>query len=130
MRVLLIEPDRVLAETYFQTLRRAKHQVTVCSSAQAAILAADKAKPDVVILELQLVGHSGIEFLYEFRSYPDWQGVPVVINTHVPPSEFAGSRDLLMSELNIAQYLYKPQTSLQKLLRTVSESAPALASQS
>ena len=32
-------------------------------------------KPAIVMLELQLVEHSGIEFLYEFRSYPEWQRV-------------------------------------------------------
>lgn len=121
--IILIEPDRVLAETYYRALKQAKHQVVVCSSAQAAILAADKAKPDLVILELQLVNHSGIEFLYEFRSYPDWQRIPVVVHTLVPPSEFAGARDLLMDELGVVAYLYKPQTSLQKLLHDVADRA-------
>lgn len=75
-------------------------------------------------MELQLVGHSGIEFLYEFRSYPDWQNVPLIIHTHVPPSEFAGARDLLMKELGAHTYLYKPHTSLKKLLGTIREALP------
>lgn len=124
-QILLIEPDRVLAGVYYQVLQRAGYKVTACSSAQAAIIAADKAKPDLVILELQLVDHSGIEFLYEFRSYPDWQTVPTIVQTNVPPVEFAGSRELLMSELGTTTYLYKPQTTLQKLLRGVSELIPA-----
>lgn len=120
-RLLLIEPDRMLADVYYRVLSRNDHKVSVCSSAQAAILAADTVKPDVVILELQLVGHSGIEFLYEFRSYPDWQTIPVVIHTQVPPSEFAGARNVLMGELGVTTYLYKPQTNLQQLVRSVSQ---------
>jgi len=123
--VLLIEPDRVLADIYYQALHKTGHKVVVCPSAQAGILAADKHMPDAVILELQLVGHSGLEFLYEFRSYADWQNVPVILQTHIPPSEFAGARDLLMDELGVSTYLYKPQTNLDTLLRNVGTYVPA-----
>ena len=124
--ILLIEPDRVLAETYYLTLHRAGHKVVVCPSAQSAIMAADKTKPDLVVLELQLVAHSGVEFLYEFRSYADWQNIPVIVHTVVPPVEFAGSRDVLMHELGVSEYLYKPQTNLQKLVRCVGDLVPVI----
>lgn len=122
-QILLIEPDRILAETYYRALTGAGHNVAVCSSAQAAIMAADDTRPDIVILEFQLVSHSGMEFLYEFRSYADWQTIPVVIQTNVPPSEFAGARDLLMNELGVSAYLYKPQATLRKLCTLVDECA-------
>lgn len=123
-RILLIEPDRVLAETYALCLNTAGHKVVACAGAQAAILAADQAPPDLVILELQLVEHSGVEFLYEFRSYKEWQAIPIVVQTSVSQSEFKQSSQLLKSELKIAGYLYKPQTSLRQLLSTVHEHLP------
>jgi CheY-like chemotaxis protein len=126
MNIILLEPDKVLADTYRQALMGQGHKVTMCASAQAAIFAADEHKPDVVIVELQLVGHSGIEFLYEFRSYDDWQKVPALILTNVPAGEFSGSWDLLKNELNVSAYHYKPLTSLQALFRSV-ESAAATA---
>jgi two-component system phosphate regulon response regulator PhoB len=70
--ILLIEPDRLLAEIYQRALSSEGHNVVVCAGAQSAILSADQSTPDLVILELQLVEHSGIEFLYEFRSYSEW----------------------------------------------------------
>lgn len=120
-KILLIEPDRLLADTYFKVLAKAGHQVGVSAGAQAAITAADRVKPDLVILELQLTGHSGIEFLYEFRSYPEWQGIPVIIHTLVPLSEFAASQELMKRELGVNTYLYKPRTSLRQLVSTVEE---------
>jgi DNA-binding response OmpR family regulator len=84
-------------------------------------LCADDVRPDVAIVELQLVAHSGIEFLYEFRSYVDWQNIPVVALTTVPPGEFAGSSRLLTDELGVKVYHYKPVTSLAKLLASVHE---------
>ncbi len=117
--ILLVEPDRLLAETYAQALTTAGHKVVPCASAQAAILAADQIKPDVVVLELQLIEHSGIEFLYEFRSYVDWQSVPVIVQTHVPASEFEANWQALKHQLAIEVYLYKPQTSLKQLISSV-----------
>jgi len=125
--VLIIEPDRILAGTYRQALQTAGHEVIMCASAQSAIFAADAVKPDVVILELQLIEHSGIEFLYEFRSYTEWQDVPVVLLTNVPPTEFTQSGDILRQELGVREYHYKPLTSLRSLLASVNQYVPATA---
>lgn len=121
MQVLLLEPDRILAGTYKQALEAGGHEVTPVSGAQAALIAADDIKPDVVIIELQLIEHSGIEFLYEFRSYADWQRVPVIVQTQVPPAEFNDNWRLLREQLGVTTYLYKPHTTLKQLLRSVNE---------
>jgi DNA-binding response OmpR family regulator len=126
-KILLIEPDRLLAETYFLALNDAGHQVMACAGAQSAVMVADRQQPDLVILELQLVEHSGIEFLYEFRSYAEWQDIPAIIHSLVPPSEFETSRRLLEKELGVKAYLHKPHTSLRHLLSTVSEHIPVKA---
>jgi DNA-binding response OmpR family regulator len=123
MHILLIEPDHVLADTYRQALQDNGHQITTVPTAQAAISAADAQKPDLVILELQLVEHSGIEFLYEFRSYPDWQGIPVIVHSLVPPGEFSASQAILHDELGVTAYLYKPHASLRQLLRQIDQQA-------
>lgn len=119
MKILLVEPDRILADTYRQALTGDGHKVVMCAGAQAAIFAADELQPDLVILELQLTGHSGIEFLYEFRSYDDWTAVPVIAHTNVPAGEFGGSWELLRDQLGVSGYHYKPLTSLRTLLRSV-----------
>lgn len=120
-KVLLIEPDRVLADTYRRALQTAGHHVYICASAQAGVLAADQVNPDLVVLELQLVAHNGAEFLYEFRSYPDWQQVPVIVHTHVPPAHFGGSLPAIRQQLGICEYLYKPTTTLRQLLGAVQD---------
>lgn len=117
--VLLIEPDALLAGTFVAALKKGGHKVQVAVGAQAAIDAADKVMPDIVLLELQLVAHSGIEFLCEFRSYPEWQSVPVVILSNVPPTEFQQSATVLKQQLGVQEYHYKPHTSLKKLLNIV-----------
>jgi DNA-binding response OmpR family regulator len=123
-QILLIEPDRLLAELVATACERAGHTPTICANAQTAISAADAISPDLVILELQLIEHSGIEFLYEFRSYHDWQTVPAVVYSRVPVEEFTGSMQMLQKELGVKSYLYKPTTSLELLLDSINDLVP------
>lgn len=116
MKVLLIEPSNLLGDVYKKALEQAGHEVVWSKSAQEAILNADSTSPDVVVLELQLPGHSGVEFLYEFRSYTEWQDIPVVLHTLVPQQN-----EKALSQLNIVKYLYKPATTLRQLIRAVDE---------
>ena len=118
-KILLIEPNRVLGRTYHEALKHAGHIVQTCGTAQSAIMAADEVNPEVVILELQLVSHSGAEFLYEFRSYPDWQNVPVIVHTQVPPQQFDDNFEAIRKQLGVVEYLYKPLTDLSALLAAV-----------
>ncbi len=118
MRILLIEPDIGLAKIYIQALQRARHVVDWTQGADNAIHRADQQKPDIVILELQLAGHSGVAFLQEFRSYADWAEVPVVLHTMVPPVQLRAFQKSLQ-EMGVCAQLYKPQTSLEQLVKTV-----------
>ena len=119
--VLLIEPDAVLGRTYRLALEHIGHTVKVARSAQQALNAADDLRPKIVVLELQLASHNGIEFLHEFRSYTEWQNVPVVINTNITPGMLEASAVVLRRDMGVREILYKPRTSLQRLISTVNE---------
>lgn len=123
--ILMLEPDAVLAGTYRQAFQLEGHTVRRAVSAQDAVFQVDERQPDVILVELQLVAHSGIEFLYELRSYPEWQYIPVLIHSCIPPLEFESSRALLKDLLMVSKYLYKPQTTLQTLLREVRSATAA-----
>lgn len=113
MDILIIEPDKSLAKQYVAALSRCGN-VRHAVSAQDAILAVDEILPNVIVLELLLAGHNGIEFLYELRSYADAQNVPVILNTFVNHAQFTSDESLL-HELGIKEYLYKPTASLKQL---------------
>ncbi len=121
--VLLIEPNTLLAKTYTQALHHAGHSVAHVTGAQSAIDAADKQTPELVIVELQLPQHSGVEFLHEFRSYAEWLGVPVVVNTSLSPARMMLAKGTLKRDLGVVAILYKPRTTLQDMVRLVREHA-------
>jgi len=125
MHVLLIEPDKLQADAYAEALQRDGHTVARAVSAQVAVQQADEKMPDVVVLELQLPGHNGVEFLYEFRSYHEWLHIPVVVHTFVPLRELAQAATLA-KELGVVRTLYKPATNLAALCAAVRVVAPVV----
>lgn len=122
-KVLLIEPDRILGRTTAIGLESKNHKVTWCSSAQAALDTLEKRMPDVIVLEIQLGSHNGIEFLHELQSYPEWQQIPVIIytiNVNVLDDRFGEA----FVQLGVQAVLYKPRTSTAQFLRSIAQIAP------
>lgn len=117
-KILLVEPDPLIARNIIKYLGRAGHKVSFQPDPQSAVNIADKNRPDLVITDLWLSVHNGVEFLYEFRSYPDWLTVPIIIYSNVAPEEL-GLPLAALEELKISAYHYKPETSLQTLAGSV-----------
>lgn len=117
-KIVLIEPDSVLANQYFDALSNERYEVVIKHSADNALDVLDDSVK-LLILELQLGPHNGLEFLYEIRSYEDLADIPVVVLSAVSPNYVVstGSYELL----GVTEYLYKPQTSLTVLRRTVEQ---------
>lgn len=117
-RVLLLEADWVLAGNLRELLETKGYKVNWHVDPQSAISGADKSKPDIVVLDLILAGRSGIEFLYEFRSYPDWQELPVIVYSSVSKKELGDSLSNL-DQLGIASYLHKSYSSMSNLAEAI-----------
>lgn len=121
---MLIEPDRKLAHSYRDFLRSRGYRVTHVLHAQDAIFAADRDRPDVVVLEVQLAGHNGIEFLHEFRSYHEWRNIPVVILSLVPSTSL-GFKEEMLRDFGVIECAYKPATTLLRLARLIDKALVA-----
>lgn len=116
-----METDHILAKNLSKYLSKLGHEVAWCVEPQEAIDSADKHQPDVIILDLMLANHrSGVEFLYELRSYPEWQNLPVVIFSHVAAENLKGCLESLQ-QLNVAAFRYKPTTSLTDLAASIDQ---------
>jgi len=114
--VLLIEPDDIIAAMYSDALTQQGYHVVCAKSAQQAIAEADKQLPDVVVLELQMARHNGVEFIYEFKSYTEWQHIPVVILTVLSPAELAKYHDVTR-QLQVVRVLRKSETTAAQLAK-------------
>lgn len=118
MNLLLVEPDTTTARLIKRAFEKQGHTVRRAVSAQTAVDMMIEALPDAVVLEVQLGVHNGIEFLYEIRSYVDWQQVPVVVyslNQAVRHTRFRAP----FRRLGVKDVLYKPTASIDSLRRIV-----------
>jgi len=116
MDILLIEPDKLLGDIYKKGLKRQGLKVELCNSAQTAVNLLDKHLPQLIIMEIQLAEHNGIEFLYELRSHEDWKLIPVIINSLIPADDIGLTADS-QKELGVKVIAYKPQTKLEDLIK-------------
>lgn len=121
MRVLLIEPDHILAKEILKSFNNEGIEVVCCDDAQQAISIVDEQIPDVIVLELQLAGHSGVEFLHELRSYQDWTKIPIFVFSCIPEYSFNTS-DKTWKKLGVIRYFYKPKTSIKQLIGAIKSS--------
>lgn len=122
-RILLIEPDRIMAVNFKKVLKRAGHTVDWHVDAQTAIDSTDQVLPNIIVLDLFIAGHSGVEFLYEFRSYPEWQDVPIIIYSSVSAQDIQ-LEGLGFSQLGITAYRYKSVTAISELARSIDQVLP------
>jgi CheY-like chemotaxis protein len=117
-QILLIEPDKVLAASICSYLKKDGYSVDWQVDPQISLDRVDKKIPKAIVLDVELAGRSGIEFLYELRSYPEWQSIPVIFFSSLPIEEvkgILGSYD----HLSPNDFLYKPVSNLRQLKHSI-----------
>ncbi len=117
LNVLLVESDRLIADMYATELAKCC-RVSLVSNAQEAVDVLDSQPIDVLITDVLLGSHDGVEIIHEVRSYDDWLELPIIVLSSLPDMDFplGGSR---MSRYGIFEMLYKPTTKPEQLLETV-----------
>lgn len=113
--VLIIEPSKELAQVISHAFARKEITTKIANTSQGAIKAADSSRPKIVIIELLIPKHNGLEFIHEFRSYSDWIDIPIIIYSQVSADE-VGMSEKIKKDMGILDHFYKPTTTLTKLV--------------
>ncbi len=103
-------------------MANAGHEVSCKRNGQEALDALDELRPDVIVLELQLGTHNGVEYIYEIKSQSDWQNIPIIVhslNSRILDDEYQKA----FNQLGIKHLLYKPTTSIAGLLKAIEYAA-------
>jgi len=108
--ILLIEDDPWLGELYSDILQNESNAtVLVCNSAEKALLAINADTVDLIMLDMVLGEHNGIEFLHEIASYSDSNVIPVIVLSSIYQHDFKMTRKRWL-HYGVCNYLYKPDT--------------------
>ena len=113
MRIFVIDDDRMWEDYYRRVLRG--YDLDFFHDGVAAMAEMDNVRPDLVVLDLLLVGPTGFAILNEMRSYPELASVPVVIVSSVE------LRDELADDYGVAAVLDKSKMTPRELRARVEE---------
>jgi len=118
-RVLVVEDDDTVREVVMAHLRRGGHRVIDARSGEDALdVVADRAAPDVAVVDLGLPEMDGFTLVDELRFLPDCEDLPVVfLSGHVEEQYVSAGRRLG------AVYLTKPFVAA-ALLDAIDRSLP------
>lgn len=79
--IYIIEDDPWQAEQFSRVLTEAGYTTKLFTNGIDAITAIDKAKPEVIVLDMLLAGTTGVTLLHELQSYTDTGVIPVILCT-------------------------------------------------
>ncbi|NVM21989.1 MAG: response regulator [Desulfobacterales bacterium] len=76
-RILVVDDDESIRQYYMEELSDDGHQVSAVASGYQLLRIIDFFKPDVVVLDIKLVGYDGLELLKEIRN--EYYNLPVIL---------------------------------------------------
>lgn len=100
-KILIVEDDADLVETYADLLEAKDYVTTSASSTADAIQLAVSTEPSAVILDLSLPGSSGIRVLDFIRGYKPLENTRIIVVTghsEMTNSELVEKADLVLSK--------------------------------
>ena len=116
-KVLIIEDDKFLLKLYSEKLRRDGFEVFESLTGEEGLNKVFIEKPDLVILDLLLLGKNGFEVLSEIQLNPKTKKIPIIILTNL--GQEADIKKGL--ELGASAYIVKTEFSINQLPGVVKE---------
>ncbi len=109
-RLLVVDDDRAVRHSLEINLRKSGHDVTLASSAEEALAALDARPMDLVITDVAMPGHTGMELLARVKD--QWPEVRVVVMTG-----YGSVKDAVQAmKIGADDYIIKPVSKDELLL--------------
>ena len=128
--ILLVDDDQDLLTTLSAGLRQRGYDVAVALDAVAAMSAAVRLKPHVVVLDVGLPGGEGSVVMKRMHALPQLAGVPVIIISGRDPQRYrdealaAGASAYLGKPLAMDDLVTAIRTSLGEEVGTEARASP------
>jgi DNA-binding response OmpR family regulator len=116
LTLLYIEDDPDIQKCLGEFLERYTSNLHLAQSAEEGMLLYEEIDPDIILLDINLPGKSGIDFARELRK--DDHDTRIIISTAYTDKAFL----LTAVELELTRYLVKPVTSME-LMEALSKAA-------
>lgn len=81
MKLLIADDDRVFCQLLTTTMLSHRWSVEIASDAMQTIMFAKRGHPDVIVLDIQMPGGTGIEALKKLKANARTRDIPVIVIT-------------------------------------------------
>ena len=116
-RILLAEDDPFILEIYSNYLKREGYAVDIAKDGQMALEKIKSAKPDILLLDIDMPKISGWELLKIIRSDASMKDLKVIIISNLSQDDHPD----LPSHFGVIKYFVKIQTTVQEIANAVKE---------
>lgn len=119
-RILIADDDELIAELASEVLIDVGHACGWVTNAEEAWEVAHKRRPDILLLDQDMPGMSGVTLLRKLRGSPQFYDLPVVMFTAMAGAEdeaqaiYAGAQDYIRKPFDPAQLVTRVARVLAK----------------
>jgi len=104
VKILLIEDERDIADLVKINLEAADYKVVAAYDGLEGFLAAEREKPDIIVLDIMLPGMNGLDVCRKLKNHPDLMTIPIIMI-----SAKSEELDIVLGlELGADDYVTKP----------------------
>ncbi len=114
-KILLVEDDPLLIDIYTTKLKEAEFEVQVAEDGEKALREIEKAKPDLLILDIVLPRLNGWEVLARVRKNPQWNDLKVIILSNLGQKEEIEKGSALGANLYLIKAHYTPSQVVEEI---------------
>jgi CheY-like chemotaxis protein len=116
-KVLLVEDDPFIRDLTSIKLTEQSYAVSVASDGESVLESVHKDVPDVILLDLDLPGMTGLEVLRRLKGDPDLKDIPVNIFSNNDDEQTKKEA----TQLGTAGFFVKVSTAFEDLLAHIKE---------
>jgi len=120
-KVLIIDDDREFGEELKELLELEGYNTTAFFDGTSALGMISRIKPDVILLDLKLIGESGFQIAYELKSFPKTADIPIIAMTgfftekeHAELMDMCGIQTCLIKPFDSQEVTEKIEAVLKK----------------
>jgi DNA-binding response OmpR family regulator len=116
-KILVAEDDKLISGSLCDGLRSAGFEPFPAYDGEEAVAKAKEIKPDLVLLDIMMPKLDGIGVLWEFKSNPETEKLPVIVLTNIGDVETISK----IVEAGATDYLLKSDQSIDEVVKKVNE---------
>jgi DNA-binding response OmpR family regulator len=117
-RIIIVDDDEIIAEIVGEALEAAGHMVSAVHDGTTAMATIAGSEPDLLILDYNLPGRTGMDILREVRALPHAANIPIMMVTGragrllMARAQLTGANDYMVKPFELSDLVRRVEALL------------------